>query len=66
MNPKVKELANQWCKGKWPSDEQFAVLTPGEAAYVAYLAGYNTNWELHVAVREGCAKLAGKEINGDS
>jgi len=49
-----EKLRSQWVAGNIPDPEELAPLTPDEAEALAYIVGYNTNWEFHIAVREGC------------
>lgn len=58
MPDRVKDLADKWIRQGVPKLEEFHGLSPDEARAVAYYAGYNTNHELHVRVREGCARAA--------
>jgi hypothetical protein len=56
----VERMARRWCQGEIPGEEDIreAGLNGDEAELVAYLAGYNTNNEIHVAVRGGCRLFA--------
>lgn len=59
---RVKNLARKWVIEGGLGEEEFDGLTPDEARMVAYYAGFDTNHELHVDIREGFAAMAGEKL----
>ena len=53
-------LDNNTPRGKEDVFDILPEMTPGEAYTALVKLGYNTNHELHVAVRRGAMNLAGK------